>query len=280
MSLKSFLAKIRRQEPSLPNLKIVGGPLDIIERVQVAFMPDAQTTPRSIDLRKSEDGRVHAVVWNIGKGVYSQVFKDEAEAKKFYDETRLQLMEQARAEAARVKDDLEREFAESWKDAKTVYFHRDFKVRVLFSESEKAARINRRLLGLIKGECPFCGTVQVFDARESLKRFLEGLDRLLESSECLMPSHRGQFSEVGMPVHSRCLNCLSYPNIALYAQTNKPLLKQLKTREGGLAEPKGVSNFVSYEQLQNSLKPKKVEKPSREYRYLSRKHVGGGDFVG
>jgi len=232
MSLRSLLSKIRKQEPSLPNLKVVGGPVDIIERVKVAFMPDQSTTPRSIELRKSEDGRVYAVVSLIGNEAFSKVFKNEAEARQFYDEVRLQLLENARIEAGLIKAKLQQQFNESWVDAKTVYFHKGFKVQIYFSYNEEKAKINRHLLGLIQGLCPHCHTVQVFDAEESLKRFLESLDSVLESSEALMPTHHGCFSELSLPTRSRCPNCLSFPNVSFRAQANKGLLKKLKEKGG------------------------------------------------
>jgi len=233
MSLRSFLAKIKRQEPNLSNLKVVGGPVDITERIYVRFMPDQSTTPRNIELRSSEDSRVYAVIWHVDKEAHSKIFKNEPEAHKFYDEIRTELHENARAEAALIKTQLQQQYNESWKDAKNVYFHKGFRVRIGFSETEELAKINPQFLGLIRGPCPYCKVVEDFDARENFQRFLENLDSILESSEGVMPSHGGLFSEVGLPVRSSCPNCLSYPNVFFTAQANKGLLKKLRQRGGG-----------------------------------------------
>jgi hypothetical protein len=236
MSLRSFLAKIRKQDPSLPNLKVVGGPVDIQEKVKLPFMPDQSTTPRNIELRKNEEGTVFAVVWYIGKQSSSEIFKEELQAKAFYDNKMRLLHEAAQQEAALIKFRLQQQYSESWKGAKTVYFHKGFKVRIGFSETEQPVKINPQFLGLIRGECPYCKVVQDFDARENFQRFLKSLDDVLDSDERLMPSHGGMFGEVGLPVRSRCPNCLSFPNVFFKAQANKGLLRKLTLKGGESGE--------------------------------------------
>jgi hypothetical protein len=234
MSFKSFLSQIRKQDASLPNLKVVGGPVLITVRVNVAFMPDAETTPRSIELRRSEDGSVHAVIWKIGKEAFSKIFKDEAKAQKFYDGLRQDLLKEAQEEAAEIKDKLESEFNQSWADAKTVYFHNGFRIQVFFSNNEEKAKINRQLLGLIKGACPYCSIPAVFNVKDAFEKFLQNVNDALERG--IMGSHNGKIVEVGLPARSRCLNCLEYPNVSFTAQANKDLLEKLKKIGGELLE--------------------------------------------
>jgi len=264
MSLKSFLGRLRKQSPDLPNMGLIGGPTSIQERIQLPLMPDAQTTPRNIELRKSEDNKVFAVVWHVGKQSFNEIFREESQVKLFYDNKMRELHEAAQQEVALIKFRLQEQYDQSWKGAKSVLFYKGFRVHIGFSETEQPVKINPQFLGLIRGECPYCKVVQDFDVREDFQRFLKSLDDVLSSDERLMPSHGGMFSEVGLSVRNPCPECRSYPRVFFKALSNRGLLKQLKTREGGLAEPKGVSNFVSYEQLQNSLKAKKVEKPSRK----------------
>jgi hypothetical protein len=197
-------------------------------------MPDQSTTPRSIELRKSEDNKVFAVVWYVGKQSFSEIFKEEP--KTFYDNKMRELHEAAQQEAALIKFRLQQQYDQSWKGAGTIYFYKGFRVRIGFSETEQPVKINPQFLGLIRGQCPYCKVLEDFDAREDFQRFLKGLDDVLDSGERLMPSHGGQFGEVGLPVRSRCQNCLSYPNVFFTAQANKGLLRKLTLKGGESGE--------------------------------------------
>jgi hypothetical protein len=230
MSLKSFLTQLRKRNHGLPNLEVVGGPVPIAERVNVAFMPDAETKPRSIELRRSEDHKVYAVVWAVGKEAFSEIFKEEAKARKFYDGLRQDLHKEAREEAAEIKAKLESEFNQSWADAKTVYFHNGFRIQVYFSANEEKAKINRHLLGLIKGACSYCSMPEVFDVKEAFEKFLQNVDDALEWG--LMHSHNGKIVEVGLPARSRCRSCFGFPNVSFVAQANKDLLRNLQEKGG------------------------------------------------
>ncbi|MEM2385494.1 MAG: hypothetical protein QXO67_00785 [Candidatus Bathyarchaeia archaeon] len=223
------MTKIRRHELSLSNLEVVGS-TDVCEHVHVPFMPDHSTTPRTINLRKSKDGKVYAVVWNVGSQAYSKVFKSEEEARQFYREAHLRLIEDARAEAAEIRARLQQQYNESWLGSQKTLYHKGFRVRVIFSENQQPVKINTEL-GLVEGECPFCKTLQVFDAKESLQRFLENLDNFLEG-EGVMPSHSGRIVERGISVRSRCPECFSYPELDFEAQAGKGLLKRLKQKRG------------------------------------------------
>jgi hypothetical protein len=236
VSLKSFLGRLRKHAPDLPSLKVVGGPVSIQERVQVPFMPDQNTTPRNLELRKNEENTVFAVVWYVGKQCFSEIFKEELQAKAFYDMKMRELHEASQQEVALIKFRLQQQYDQSWKDAKTVYFHKGFRVRIGFSETEQPVKINSQFLGLIRGQCPYCKVVEDFDAREPMENFLKSLEDVLDSDERLMPSHGGRFSEVGLSVRSRCQNCLSYPNVFFTAQANKGLLRKLTLKGGEIVE--------------------------------------------
>jgi hypothetical protein len=236
MSLKSFLGRLRKHSPDLPGLKVVGGPVPIQERVQVPFMPDEASTPRNIELRKNEENTVFAVVWYVGKQSFSEIFKEELQAKAFYDVKMRELREASQQEAALIKFRLQQQYDESWRDAKIVYFYKGFRVHIGFSETEQPVKINPQFLGLIRGECPYCKVIGDFDARQDFQRFLKSLDDVLDSDERLMPSHGGMFGEVGLPVRSRCPNCLSFPNVFFKAQANKGLLRKLTLKGGESGE--------------------------------------------
>jgi len=235
----SFLRKLRRanvRSHDLLALRVVGGPVSTNEKVQVPFLPDQNTTPRSIELRCSDAG-VFVVLWRVGKDTYSVALKLESDAQGFYNVKMKALREAALAEAAQIKARLSREFDESWRNAKTVYFHKGFRMQVYFSYSEERAKINRQLQGLIHGSCPFCGTTQVFDVKEPFQKFLQTIDAAL--TEPFMPSHGGQIAELGISTRSRCETCLTYPNVSFTAQANKGLLARLKKLGIAGSEPEG-----------------------------------------
>ena len=230
MVFQSLLAKIKRHPLSLSNLQTEGS-IDITENVRIPFMPDQSTTPRSVSLLLSQNGEAYMVSWNVGRKAFSKTFKNEGEARKFYHELHLKLIEEAKAEAAQIRARLEQQYNESWKGARSLLSHKGFRVRVYFSENQQPVKINT-VLGLVQGLCPFCGTLQVFDAKEALQRFLENLNNVLESSEGFMPSHSGLIVERGIAVRSRCPKCRAYPELDFEAQACKGLLKKLKQKGG------------------------------------------------
>jgi len=218
----AFRRLLRLRSHDILPLRIIGGPVSMDEKVSVPFLPDQSTTLRSIELRCSDAG-VFVVVWRGGKETFSVPFKQESDAKGVYHVKMRELREATQREAASIKARLQQQFDESWKDAKSVYFYKGFRVRVAFSQNEEHVRINRNFLGLIQGSCPYCGDLQTFDAKEPLKSFLKTLDSSLE--EGFMPSHSGAFSEPSVCARNRCPTCLSYPNVSFEAHVNGACLK-------------------------------------------------------
>jgi hypothetical protein len=238
LSLKLFknpFKRLRIRHHLLP-LRLVGGPVSLDENVSIPFMPDQNTTPRSIELRVS-DTDVFVVVWRVGKETFSMPFKRESDAKGFYHLKMGELREATKQEEAAIKTRLQQQFAESWKGARSVYFYKGFRVRMFFSKSDEHVRINRNFLGLIQGPCPDCGSSETFDAKDPLKSFLNTLDSSLE--EGLMRSHSGVFSEGSVCVCSRCPVCRNYPNVSFKAHLNKGLLARLKKVVTPDSEPEG-----------------------------------------
>jgi len=233
----NFLRRLRRpkaqvQSHDLLALRVVGGPVDIGEKVSIPLLPDQSTTPRSVELRCS-DADVFVVVWRVGKKTFSVPFKQECDAQGFYNVKMKELREATQREAASIKARLQQQFDESWRGAKTVYHYKGFTVHAAFSINDKHVRINSTCPGLIQGPCPHCGSLQTFDAKEPLEHFLQGLDGSLEAG--LMPSATGVFTESSIAVRNRCPVCLNYPNVTFMAQPNKGLLARLKKL--GIASP-------------------------------------------